>query len=61
MPIAAHNYSITKFELHGLAINIASFSCLLKRVNYDAVVDHLSLTHIMNSLSEPATSRIKRL
>ena len=31
----------------GLAINIASFAHLLKRVDFDAVVDHLALTHIM--------------
>ena len=29
-----------------LAISIASFSHLLKRVDFDAIVDHLSLTHI---------------
>ena len=37
-------YSITELELCGLAINIASFSHLLKRVDFDAIVDHLSLT-----------------
>ena len=45
----------------GLAINIASFAHLLKRVDFDAVVDHLALTHIMRSKVEPATTRIKRL
>ena len=49
LPAAAKNYSITKLELCGLAINIASFSQLLKRVECDAVVDHLALMHIMNS------------
>ena len=37
------------------------FSHLLKRVNFDAIVDHLSLTHIMKSKTEPTTTRIKRL
>ena len=55
------NYSITELELCGLAINIASFFHLLKRVDLDAVVDHLSLTHIIKSKGEPATIRIKRL
>ena len=44
-----------------LAINIAIFSHLLKRVDFDAIVDHLSLTHIIKSKAEPATARIKRL
>ena len=61
LPEAIRNYSITEFELHGLAINIASFSHLLKGVDFDAIVDHLSLTHIIKSKAEPATVRIKRL
>ena len=44
-----------------LAINIASFAHLLKRVDFDAVVDHLAITLIMKSKMEPATNRIKRL
>ena len=55
------NYSITELELCGLAINIASFSHLLKRVDFDVIVDHLALTHIIKSKAEPATTRIKRL
>ena len=61
LPEAARNYSITELELCGLAINIASFSQLLKRVDFDAIVDHLALTHIIKSKAEPATTRIKRL
>ena len=45
----------------GLAINTASFSHLLKRVDFDAIVDHLVLTHIIKSKMEPGTTRIKRL
>ena len=52
---------MTELELCGLAINIASFSHLLKRVHFDAIVDHLALTHIIKSKAEPATTRIKRL
>ena len=47
LPEAAHNYSITELEMCGLAINIASFVCLLKKVDFDAVVDHLAITHII--------------
>ena len=39
----------------------ASFSHLLNGVDFDAIVDHLSLTHIIKSKAEPATTRIKRL
>ena len=49
------------WKLSGLAINIASFAHLLKRVDFDALVDHLALTHIINSKAEPTTTRIKRL
>ena len=42
-------------------MNIRTFSHLLKKVNFDAVVDHLTIIHIMRSRAEPATTRIKRL
>ena len=59
LPEAAKNYSITELKLCRLAINIASFAHLLKRVDFDAIVDHLTLTHIIRSKAEPATTRIK--
>ena len=34
---------------------------MLKRVNFDAIVDHLALMHIIKSKMEPANTRIKRL
>ena len=61
MPEAAKNYSITELEMCGLAMNIATFLHLLKKVDFDAIVDHLAITHIMRSKAEPATTRIKRL
>ena len=61
MPGAAKNYSITELEMCRLAMNIATFLHLLKKVDFDAVVDHLAITHIMRSKAEPATTRIKRL
>ena len=48
-------------ELCGLAISIASSAHLLKRVDFDAIVDHLALTHIIKSKVQPASTRIKRL
>ena len=61
LPEATKSYSITELELCSLAINIASFSHLLKRCDFDAIVDHLALMHIIKSKVEPATTRIKRL
>ena len=61
LPEATKNYSITELELCRMAINIARFSHLLKRVDFDAIVYHLSLTHIIKSKAEPTSTRIKRL
>ena len=61
LPEATCNYSITELEMCGLAINIGSFAHLLRKVDFDAVVDHLAITQIMRSKVEPATNRIKRL
>ena len=61
IPEAAKNYSITELEMCRLAINITKFSHLLKEVDFNAVVDHLAITHIIRSKAEPATTRIKRL
>ena len=61
MPEAAKNYSIRELEMCRLAMNIATFLHLLKKVDLDAVVDHLAISHIMRSKVEPATTRIKRL
>ena len=61
LPEAAHNYSITELEMCGLAINIASFAQLLRKVDFDAAVDHLMITQIMRRKVEPVTYRIKRL
>ena len=61
LPEATKSYSITELELCSLAINIASFSHLLKRVDFDAIVDHLALTRIIKSKTELAITRIKRL
>ena len=61
LPDAARNYSITELEMCGLAINITSFTHLLKRVDFNAIGLHLALTHIIKSKVEPAKTRIKRL
>ena len=61
LPEAAHNYSITELEMCGLAINIASFTYLLRKVDFDSIVDHLAIMQIIRSKVEPTTTRIKRL
>ena len=61
LPEVEKNFSITELEICGLAINIVSFAHLLKKVDFDTIVDHLALVHILKSKTEPATTRIKRL
>ena len=61
LPKAVRSYSITELDLCGLAINIASFSYLLKRVDFDLIVDHLALSYIIKRKAELTTTRIKRL
>ena len=61
MSEAAKNYSITELVMSGLTINIASFAHPLKRVDFDAIVDHLAIKHIKKSKKEAATNRIKRM
>ena len=61
LPEAARNYSLTALQMCGLAINIASFAHLLKGVDFDAIVGHLALMHIIKSKAEPTATRIKRL
>ena len=61
LPEAECNYSITELEMCGLVINIAGFPHLLRKVDFDAAVDHLAITHIIRSKVEPAATRIKRL
>ena len=58
---AARNYSITELEMCELAINIASFVHLLKRLDFDAIVDHSALMYIIKSKAELTTTRIKWL
>ena len=61
LPEAAKNYSITELELCKLTINIATYCHFLKKVDFDAIVDHLSLTYVIKSKAESTTVRIKTL
>ena len=60
LPEGARSYSITELQLCGSAINIASSSHLLKGVDFDAIVDHLSLTHIIKCKVEPTNHENKK-
>ena len=55
------NYSITELEMCGLVINIDSFVHLLKKVDFDAIIDHLALRYIIKSKAELTSTRIKEL
>ena len=44
----------------GLSINIARFVHLLKRVDIDAVVDHLALMHIIKSKAELIATKMEK-
>ena len=61
LPEAARNYSLIELEMCSLAINIASFEYLLKKVDFNAIVDNLALTYIIKSKEELTTTRIQRL
>ena len=62
LPAEARNYSITGLEMCRLAINIASFMHLLKRVDVDVYSRPPSFnTHMIKSKAEPTTTRIGRL
>ena len=61
LPEVAQNDSSNELELCGLVINIASFSHILKRLDFDMIVDYLALAYIIKSKAEPATTRIKIL
>ena len=58
---AAMNYSITELEVCGLAIHTESFAHLLKRVDFDIVLDHLAIMHIMRSKMEPCYKQNKEV
>ena len=59
-PPSAVNHSIAELELLGLCVNINQFKHLHAKVDFDHTVDHLALTYIKNSKTEPASARIKR-
>ena len=61
LPEAARNYSTTELKMCGLAINIVSFAHLLKKVDFDAIVDHLTLVHILKSKTETCHTKNEKI
>ena len=59
LPEAARNFSITELEMCSLVINIASFTHLLKGVDFNAIVDHLALMYIIQCKEKLTTTRKK--
>ena len=60
LPVVAESITLQNL-ICGLAIDIAGLYHLLKRVDFDAIVNHLVLTNNIKSKVEPTTIRIKRL
>ena len=61
LPEACSRYSVTELEMTGLLVNMNLWKNLLKHREFDAAVDHVSVTQIMKAKTEPATTRIMRL
>ena len=53
LPPAALSYSMTELELLASCVNISQFKHLLAKVDFAFTVDHLALTYIMKSITEP--------
>ena len=60
LPEACSRYSVTELEMTGLLVNMNLWKNLLKHREFDAAVDHVAVTQIMNAKTEPATTRIMR-
>ena len=61
LPHAAVKYSITELELLSLCVNMSHFKHLLAKVDFECTVDHLALIYIMESKTQQASTRAKRL
>ena len=57
---ACQNYGVTELEMHGMVISIKMWALWLGKNEFDCVVDHQAIVHIMKSKDPPASDRIKR-
>ena len=61
LPEACSQYSVTELEMTGLLVNMGLWKNILKHREFDAAVDHVAVTQILKTKSEPASNRIMRL
>ena len=61
LTIACLNYSVTELEMTGLAVNMHLWQHLLNNNDFDACVDHISITNIVKAKILPTSQRIIRL
>ena len=57
---ACQNYGVTELEMHGMVVSIKMWALWLGKNEFDCVVDHQAIVHIMKSKEAPATDRIKK-
>ena len=61
LPEACSRYSVTELEMTVLLVNMGLWKNILKHREFDAAVDHVALTQILKTKTEPASNRIMRL
>ena len=61
LPEACSHHSVTELEMTGLLVNMGLWKNILKHRKFDAAVDHVAVTQILKSKTEPASNRIMRL
>ena len=61
LPEECSRYNVTELEMTGLLVNMNLWKNLVKHREFDAAVDHVAVTQIMKTKTEPATTRIMRL
>ena len=61
LPKACSSYSVTELEMTGLLVNMGLWKNILKHREFDVVVDHVAVTQILKSKTEPVSNRIMRL
>ena len=60
LPSPCKNYGVTELEMFGMVVSIKMWAMWLGRNEFDCVVDHQAIVHIMKSKDPPATDRIKK-
>ena len=61
LPEAARNVFYCRVGNVYFSYKYCYFAHILKRVDFDAIVDHLALMHIIQSKAEPTTTQVETL